>query len=91
MKINKILTLAIMALAMLFTTACSDSDSYSGPGAWDANDGFAQLYFESTSKTESIDPADPTTVAIKVTRRAEHQNTNDDDGNIVADLSLIQL
>lgn len=91
MKINKILTLATMALATLFTTSCSDSDSYSGPGAWDANEGFAQLYFESTSKTESIDPADPTTVTIKVTRRTEHQITKDDDGNIVEDKVVTPL
>ena len=92
MKINKILTLAAMAVTTLFATSCSDSsDNYSGPGAWDAADGFAQLYFETVSKTESIDPADPTTVTITVSRHAKHDTEYDEEGNVVSDKILTSL
>ena len=92
MKINKILTLAAMAVTTLFATSCSDSsDNYSGPGEWDAADGFAQLYFEKLSTTESIDPADPTTAVITVSRHAKHETSYDEEGNVVSDKILTPL
>ena len=74
--------LAIVAAAGF--TACSDDEvKYDGPGQWDANAGYADIYFKSTSKTESIDPAAATEYSFPVYRRVEHQYTwgKDSEGN----------
>ena len=86
MKLNKIFIFATVAAASLFAVSCNDDNNdseYSGPGQWDAQAGFAQLYFQETSKTESIDPADPTTYTFEVFRRVEHEYTyaKDSEGN----------
>ena len=64
--------LAFVAAAAF--TACSDDElKYDGPGQWDANAGYADIYFKETSKTESIDPAADTKYSIKVYRHVEHE------------------
>lgn len=66
----------MIALAVAGFTACSDDEvSYSGPGQWDANSNYANVYFKTTSFTESIDPADPTEYTINVYRRVKHEYT----------------
>ena len=64
---------ALMAAATF--TACSDSDDYKyeGPGQWDANTGYANLYFKTSSLSENIDPAAPTESSFKVYRRVQHE------------------
>ena len=68
---NKIFkySLALVTLALGFT-ACSDKDddNYQN-GDWNAAGNYANLYFAETSSSIELDPADPTTVTIKVNRR----------------------
>lgn len=68
---NKIFkySLALVTLALAFT-ACSDKDddNYQN-GDWNAAGNYANLYFAETSSSIELDPADPTTVTIKVNRR----------------------
>lgn len=74
----------MIALAVAGFTACSDDEvSYSGPGQWDANANYANVYFKTTSFSESIDPADPTEYAINVYRHVTHEYTwgKDSQGN----------
>jgi len=70
MKLNKIFTIATLAASALFATSCSDDvPEYAGPGSWDANANYADVYFPVTSKTDMVDPtADPITT-IQVARR----------------------
>lgn len=77
-------------------TACSDDDvKYDGPGAWDANSDYANVYFKTTSATEQIDPADPTEFSFNVYRRVEHEYTwgKDAEGkdSIISDKILTPL
>lgn len=75
MKFNHLFAFAALVATALFTASCSDKDEYEGPGQWDANEGYANVYFPITSMTESIDPADPTEYTFEVYRRPEHKYT----------------
>lgn len=70
MKLNKIFTIATLAVSAVFATSCSDSvPEYAGPGAWDADANYADVYFPVTSKTEMVDPAAATEATVTVARR----------------------
>ena len=75
MKFNHLFAFAVIAATALFTASCSDKDEYEGPGQWDANAGYTNVYFPQTSMSESIDPAAPTEYSFKVYRRPEHKYT----------------
>ena len=95
MKINKIFLFATLASAALFT-ACSDKDDdYSGPGEWNATADYANIYFKDASKTESVDPTDPTTATFEVYRRVQHEYVfgKDSEGNdsVISDKILTAL
>lgn len=75
MKFNHLFACAALVATALFTASCSDKDEYEGPGQWDANEGYNNVYFPTTSATESIDPAAPTEYTIEVYRRPEHKYT----------------
>lgn len=60
-----------MAASMAFV-ACKDDDETSF-GDWNANAGYADVYFPTDKQTKELDPADPTTVTIQIARR----NTKD--------------
>lgn len=84
MKLNKIFTIATLAASALFATSCSDDvPEYAGPGAWDANANYANVYFQTSSVLDNLDPAEPTEKEVKVYRRVEHKYTwgKDKDGN----------
>ena len=61
--------LALVGMVALLVASCSDSYKYDGRGTWDATDGYANIYFEITDSTLELDPADPTNVIVKVSRR----------------------
>lgn len=84
MKINNIFLFAAMAATALFSS-CSDKDVTATPGEWNAQEGYANVYFQKSSVTESIDPADPTVYTFEVYRHVQHKYTygKDDDGNDV--------
>lgn len=70
MKLNKIFTIATLAASALFATSCSDDVAeYAGPGAWDANANYADVYFPVTSKTDMVDPTAETIATVQVARR----------------------
>ena len=69
MKLNKIFTLATLATTMLFATSCSDDFSYDGPGAWDADANYANLYFPTTSSVDVVDPSAEPKATIELCRR----------------------
>ena len=69
MKLNRVFTFAVLGTTMFLATSCSDDFSYEGPGAWDANANFADVYFPIVSSAEEVDPADPTTATIELCRR----------------------
>ena len=56
------------ATAMFVLAACSDDDTVA-PGAWNAADGYADIYFPVMSEEEELDPADPTVHTVVVARR----------------------
>ncbi|MCR4603517.1 MAG: hypothetical protein K5683_08320 [Prevotella sp.] len=87
MKINKIFLFATMASAALFTACSDDDDDYAGPGEWNATADYANIYFEETSKVESVDPTAPTTASFQVYRRVQHEYVfgKDAEGNIIPD------
>lgn len=68
MKINKIY-FSFMAMLAMMLTACSSDDDYSGPGAWDAAEGYADVEFVKTSYSLEVDPTDPTTMQVELKRR----------------------
>ncbi len=62
-------SLALLTMALGFT-ACSDSDDDSYKrGDWNAAGDYANIYFESSSSSVELDPADPTEYTFKVYRR----------------------
>lgn len=67
---NKIFkySLALMVGAFGFAS-CSDSDDSYENGTWDANDGYANIFFETTSNTIELDPAEPTEFTTQLSRR----------------------
>ena len=70
MKIKNIIAALFMLPVLAGMTACSEKEAdYSGRGEWDAADGYAQIYFATTSESQSVDPAAPTTYMIEVLRR----------------------
>ena len=70
MKLNKIFTIATLAASALFTTSCSDDVAeYAGPGSWDANANYADVYFPVTSKTDMVDPTADPIATVQVARR----------------------
>ena len=70
MKLNKIFTIATLAASALFATSCSDDvPEYAGPGAWDADANYANVYFPVTSKSEMVDPTAETVSTVTVARR----------------------
>ena len=70
MKLNKIFTIATLAASALFATSCSDDvPEYAGPGAWDANANYANVYFPVTSFSEMVDPAAEPKAQVVVARR----------------------
>lgn len=70
MKLNKIFTIATLAASALFATSCSDDVAeYAGPGTWDANANYADVYFPVTSKTDMVDPTAETIATVEVARR----------------------
>jgi hypothetical protein len=68
-KLFKYTYLALVGMVATLVASCSDSYKYDGRGTWDATDSYANIYFEITDSTLELDPADPTTVKIKVSRR----------------------
>ena len=86
MKLNKIFLFASLAVVTLFTACKDDDDSYA-PGQWDANPGYANVYFQQTSYSESIDPTAPTEFTFEVYRHVEHEYVfgKDSLGNIIPD------
>ena len=94
MKLNKIFLFATLAAGTLFT-ACSDDDKYDGPGQWDANAGYANVYFQETSYAESIDPTAPTEFTFQMYRHVQHEYTygKDSEGNdsIIGDKIVTSL
>ena len=64
-----IYSIMVAMLALAGFTACSSDDDNIEPGTWDAAENYANIYFEEDSKTEMIDPADPTTTTFTVSRR----------------------
>lgn len=68
MKINKIY-FSFMAMLAMMLTACSSDEDYSGPGTWDAAEGYADVEFAKTSYSLEIDPTDPTTMQVELKRR----------------------
>ena len=70
MKLNKIFTIATLAASAIFATSCKDDVAeYAGPGQWDADANYANVYFPTTSLTEMVDPAAETKAQIAVVRR----------------------
>ena len=70
MKLNKIFTIATLAASALFATSCSDDVAeYAGPGSWDANANYADVYFPVTSKTDMVDPTADPIATVQVARR----------------------
>ena len=70
MKLNKIFTFATLAAALLSATSCSDTAAdYAGPGSWDANENYADVYFQTTSKTDMVDPAETPATTVELYRR----------------------
>lgn len=70
MKLNKIFTIATLAASALFATSCSDDVAeYAGPGTWDADANYANVYFPVTSKSEMVDPTAETVSTVTVARR----------------------
>ena len=70
MKLNKIFTIATLAASALFATSCSDdAPEYAGPGSWDANANYADVFFPVTSKTDMVDPTAETIAQVQVARR----------------------
>ena len=70
MKLNKIFTIATLAASALFATSCSDDvPEYAGPGTWDANANYADVYFPVTSKTDMVDPSEDPIATVEVARR----------------------
>ena len=68
-KLFKYTYLALVGMVATLVASCSDSYKYDGRGTWDASDGYANIYFEITDSTLELDPADPTEVTVKVSRR----------------------
>ena len=68
MKLNKIFTFATLAATALFAASCSDKDEYEGPGTWDANANYANVYFPTTSLTEMVDPAADPVATVELYR-----------------------
>jgi hypothetical protein len=87
MKMNKIFLMATLASAALFTACSDDDDKYAGPGKWDANADYANIYFKQASLSESVDPTAPTTATFQVYRRVQHEYVfgKDSVGNIIPD------
>lgn len=65
----------MIALALVGFTACNEDDKvkYDGPGQWNATENYANVYFEKTSYSESIDPSDPTEYTFKLYRHVKHE------------------
>lgn len=83
---KKYFNLLFLAVAMVGFVACTSEDETYEPGPWDATSDYADIYFPTASKTEMIDPSDPTETSFEVSRRntegaltvtfTEVQNTN---------------
>lgn len=69
MRLNKFFTIATTALTALFAASCSDSDNDYAAGEWNASANYANVYFETASSSETIEPSAPTTTTIEVHRR----------------------
>ena len=86
--------LAALITAMTFA-ACSDDESYSGPGEWNATSDYADVYFKQASVSEELDPADEMTTTLSVYRRVKHEYTygKDSNGNdsVISDKILTPL
>lgn len=68
-KLFKYTYLALVGMVATLVASCSDSYKYDGRGSWDAADGYANIYFETTDEAIELDPAEPTTYTVKVSRR----------------------
>lgn len=65
---------SIIALIAAGFTACSEDDvKYDGPGQWNADSNYANVYFNKDSYTESIDPSAPMEYTFKLYRRVTHE------------------
>ena len=68
-KLFKYTYLALVGMVATLVASCSDSYKYDGRGTWDASDSYANIYFQITDSALELDPADPTEVTVKVSRR----------------------
>lgn len=60
--------LSLLLVGLSVFVACKDSDGYI-PGEWDAEENYANIYFEGTSESHEFAPTDDTKLTLKVFRR----------------------
>lgn len=73
---NKIILHCLLLLGVVFGfAACSDDDNYS-PGEWNGADGFNQVSFAPTSENVELDPTDPTSHTVTITRQSTSGTLN---------------
>lgn len=80
---KKIFNYTILSMLTVFgLVSCSDDYEYQ-PGEWDAPEDYADVAFLNSGAAEELDPADPTQIAIHLTRR----NTK---GDVVVPVKILE-